>query len=56
MEVRGNQYLTKHEISLGQLYEHLLGTKCVIELEFEIFDLLFGILEHYEDGLVRVCG
>jgi len=55
VEVRGNQYLTKHEIPLGQLDEYLLGTKCVIESEFEIFDLSFGILEHYEDGLVRVC-
>ena len=51
----GNQYLTEHEIPLGQLDEHLLGTKRVVELEFEILDLLFGILEHYEDGFVGVC-
>lgn len=54
MDGRENQYLAKHEVPLGQLDKHLLGTKCVIELEFEIFDLLFGILEHYENGLVGV--
>ena len=54
MEARGNQYLTEHEIPFGQLDEHLLGTKRIVELEFEILDLLFGILEHYEDRLVRV--
>ena len=54
VEARGNQYLTKHEVPLGQLNEHLLGAKRIVELKFEIFDLLFGILEHNEDGLVRV--
>ena len=57
MEIHGNWYMTKHELPLGQLDEHLPCAKCVIEsrLEFEIFNLLFGIREHYKDGLVRVC-
>ena len=54
MEGGRDNYLAKHQVPLSQLDEHLLGTKRIVKLEFEIFDLLFGVLEHNEDGLVRV--
>ena len=38
-------YLSKHECSFGELDNHLLSAKCIIQLDFEIFDLYICICE-----------
>ena len=36
-------YLSEHEIPLSKLHEEVLGSKSIVELDFEIFYLHFGI-------------
>lgn len=47
MNVRAQDsyYLSEHKGSFGELDDHLLSVKCIIELVFEIFDLGIRICE-----------
>ena len=44
--------LSEHEITLGKLNEHLLGTERIVQLDFEILDLDFSISELDQSGFV----
>ena len=39
----GKMYLAKHEVTFRQSYDHVFGTKCIIQLILESFDFDFGI-------------
>jgi hypothetical protein len=47
MNVRSQDscYLSEHKGSFGELDDHLLSVKCIIQLDFEIFDLGIRICE-----------
>jgi len=47
MNVRSQDscYLSEHKGSFGELDDHLLSVKCIIQLDFEIFDLDIRICE-----------
>jgi hypothetical protein len=36
-------HLAEHEVALRELDEHLFGAERVVELQFEVFNLLVGI-------------
>ena len=36
-------YLAKHEVTFRQSYDHVFGTKCIVQLVLESFNFDFGI-------------
>ena len=50
--MKGYTHLAHHKIALSELNQHLLGTKCIVELQLEFLDLHVGILKSGQSLLV----